>query len=330
MNAENGNAAMDMPRQCAGEHDAQIAGSAGDACTGKPPTHVQTGPGGAFSRCIGDGNVARFSDRSAVLAESSIAVARETVAALSVWPANDIALSDCDAQASAEPISDPIALMMASGRRGLLDGLLPDWRSMQDIAVLGDPVADAARLPACLEQRRPDLLLLDRDLLLRLGPESLRITRAICPSVRVLLLGDAVYAGLVEEVLRHRLHGFLLTDSPPDVCMKAIRAVSRGELWLPRSLLAKAVSELLHEPGRGEAKAQPDLLGADGRDTLTHRERQMVDFLHRGFTNKQIARQLGIMEDTVKKHLQGVFGKLGVHRRALVVLHPVDGPSNLA
>src|SRR6185437_15731779 len=42
--------------------------------------------------------------------------------------------------------------------------------------------------------------------------------------------------------------------------------------------------------------------------------------LRQGLTNKEIARRLGIMEDTVKKHLQSVFGKLGVHRRALVML----------
>lgn len=53
---------------------------------------------------------------------------------------------------------------------------------------------------------------------------------------------------------------------------------------------------------------------------LTDRENEIVKHLRLGFTNKEIARRLGIQEDTVKKHLQSVFGKLGVRRRALVAL----------
>ena len=59
--------------------------------------------------------------------------------------------------------------------------------------------------------------------------------------------------------------------------------------------------------------------------TLTARELQVVGFLRRGCINKEIARELGIKEDTVKKHLQSVFAKLGVHRRALVALRPLQG-----
>jgi len=52
---------------------------------------------------------------------------------------------------------------------------------------------------------------------------------------------------------------------------------------------------------------------------------QVVELLRRGCINKEIARELGIMEDTVKKHLQSVFAKLGVHRRALVALRRLPG-----
>ena len=55
----------------------------------------------------------------------------------------------------------------------------------------------------------------------------------------------------------------------------------------------------------------------------TDREREIVELLRRGLTNKQIAHQLGIMEETVKKHLQHVYDKFGVRRRALVMLGQV-------
>ncbi|MGH8522376.1 MAG: response regulator transcription factor [Gammaproteobacteria bacterium] len=81
---------------------------------------------------------------------------------------------------------------------------------------------------------------------------------------------------------------------------------------------AQAVSDLWETPSPGDAKAENDPVFS--ADRLTKREEQIVRLLGQGLTNKQMSRQLGIMEDTVKKHLQNVFGKLGVRRRTLVVL----------
>ena len=143
---------------------------------------------------------------------------------------------------------------------------------------------------------------------------------------RVLLLCDEVCAGLVEAVLRNRFHGVLLASGSPDASVKAIRVVSCGELWLPRTLLANAAFDPLQAPALGDGAAQVVRSLDDVKDALTPREAQVVEHLRQGFTNKEIARRLGIMEDTVKKHLQGVFAKVGVHRRALVVLRSTAAP----
>ena len=68
------------------------------------------------------------------------------------------------------------------------------------------------------------------------------------------------------------------------------------------------------------AASHPPSSTTDQTSHLTGRESQVVAHVRQGFTNKEIARQLGIQEDTVKKHLQAVFGKLGVRRRALLAL----------
>ena len=93
----------------------------------------------------------------------------------------------------------------------------------------------------------------------------------------------------------------------------------------------------VHDPQRNAAVARqlPDPGEADSNrvctaDMLTEREEQIVRLLSQGLTNKQMARQLGIMEDTVKKHLQHVFGKLGVRRRTLVVLRRLAGQPDSA
>jgi DNA-binding NarL/FixJ family response regulator len=143
--------------------------------------------------------------------------------------------------------------------------------------------------------------------------------------MRVLLLWDEICQDLVADVLRNRFNGFLLTTCVPEVCVKAIRAVSEGELWLSRASLVTAIVDLLGLSDPADVGGSADGLRAGVAEALTPRELQVVALLRRGCINKEIAQELGIMEDTVKKHLQSVFAKLGVHRRALVALRPLPG-----
>jgi DNA-binding NarL/FixJ family response regulator len=187
---------------------------------------------------------------------------------------------------------------------------------------------DATCLATCVEHHLPDVLLLDKALLDGLDPQSLRRIHAQSQHVRVLLLWDEFCHGLVADVLRNRFHGFLLTACPPEGCLKAIRAVSQGELWMSRASLAMAIADLLEPSNAGGIEASSATRRVDAAATLTDRESQVVALVRRGCINKEIALELGIMEDTVKKHLQSVFAKLGVHRRALIALDLLDPAPN--
>jgi DNA-binding NarL/FixJ family response regulator len=234
---------------------------------------------------------------------------------------------------SAPPVLDEfeapaaaITVMIASGRNALHAAWLSMLACESDIEIKGEPVMDAACLATRVEHQLPKVLLLDKALLDGLDPQSLRRIHAQCQHVRVLLLWDEICQDLVADVLRNRFNGFLLTTCLPEVCLKAIRAVSEGELWLSRASLATAIADLLGLADPGDIGSSAD----DGRrvgapEALTPRELQVVALLRRGCINKEIAQELGIMEDTVKKHLQSVFAKLGVHRRALVALRPLSG-----
>lgn len=247
-----------------------------------------------------------------------------------VSSANGVAHFEFAARPFIREVARPVAVMIASGRKELVEALMARWAGEPGIGVLGDPVGDPAHLLKYLAQRQPGVLLLDKPLFEKIGAESVRMIAATAPGARVLLLCDALNAGLVETVLRHRFHGALLSSGSPEASVKAIRAVSRGEIWLPRTLLAHALSDRLLAPTPGDEAAQAARSLDDAEDDLTPREAQVVAHLRDGFTNKEIARRLGVVEDTVKKHLQSVFAKLGVHRRALVVLRPSGAPTNLA
>jgi two-component system nitrate/nitrite response regulator NarP len=215
-------------------------------------------------------------------------------------------LGERDREVDGASAFEPVRVVIASRQECLLQRLVPRLQTARNIELAGAPVTHAALLFPSLARYASRLLLLDKALLDELGTQSLSEMRASFPQLRVVLLWDEICEPLVREALQDRLHGFLFTHATPELCLRAIRAVSRGELWLSRALLAKAIASMR------APHAEVD-------EALTPRQRQIVDFVRRGLTNKEIANHLGITEDTVKKHLQVVFGKLGVHRRALVI-----------
>jgi DNA-binding NarL/FixJ family response regulator len=116
------------------------------------------------------------------------------------------------------------------------------------------------------------------------------------------------------------------TTSIADCVVKAIVAVKRGEVWLERKTLADALAALIAELDMGSAThAKSGEVNCRRRLSLTGRESEIVELLSHGLTNKEIARTLEVSTETVKKHLQNIFIKLGVHRRTQVVRSQLSG-----
>jgi DNA-binding NarL/FixJ family response regulator len=170
------------------------------------------------------------------------------------------------------------------------------------------------RLLPWLNGNRVDVLLLEERWLQQLAADSVRSLRAR-PEQRVLLVGERSCKAIAEEVVRQRFHGFIVADEAVDVCVKAVRAVQQGETWIPPGLLV----ELLFEHVRPAGARPLEILGSK----LTRRETQIIGYVRRGLSNKQIAESLAISEDTVKNHLRKAYSKLGVHRRSEIMTESI-------
>ena len=168
------------------------------------------------------------------------------------------------------------------------------------------PHSNPSKLESWLTENRADVLLLEERWLHRLRNGTSRPSIPRWPSHRVLLVGDRACTALAEQVVRNRFQGFLLASNAADVCVKAVRTVKRGELWVPRALLVQLLFEHLHADTASD-------------DRLTAREAEIIAYVRRGFANKQIGEALAIREDTVKKHLRNAYTKLGVHRRTEII-----------
>jgi DNA-binding NarL/FixJ family response regulator len=211
---------------------------------------------------------------------------------------------------------EPTAVLVATSRGVLFGSSLQALAMQPGIRLVTEPLAAARSLLPTLRRHLPDVLLLDEPIFDQLDARS-RDRLARIPDLRILLVCKELSPRVLQEILRRGFDGVVEGDCRAEDCLKAVRAVSRGEFWLPRAMLIKAISRLMYMDGAVDIEAPPPA-STDG--TLTGRESQIVEFVKQGFTNKEIGRHLGIMEDTVKKHLQNVFAKLGVRRRTQVAM----------
>ena len=227
-------------------------------------------------------------------------------------------------RSAARAAGAPITVLVA-WRASAANGVGPPWpRTASDIRWLTPRVVSPKQLLPALQRHRPDVLLLAQEIFDELDAEVLAQLPTRFAGLRILLIAHAPAPELYDEVLRCHFRGVLPANCPPEACSNAVRAICQGEIWLSRALLSKVVARVMGAGAFGGTPPHRPAPAAKALGPLSRREQEIVEFVRQGLTNKEIARQLNIMEDTVKKHLQNVFGKLGVRRRTLVALNHVS------
>jgi len=158
----------------------------------------------------------------------------------------------------------------------------------------------------------PDVILMDVGMPKLSGVEATKRIKAKRPSVTVLVLTVHDEDEYIQELLRAGAAGYILKTAYAEELVNAIRAVSSGDYVFTQSvgeILLKSFTSHRVEPGKLE-----------GIEKLTAREFEVLKLAATGMSNKDIASSLGIGTRTVKGHLIGVFGKMGVGSRTEAVL----------
>ena len=195
-------------------------------------------------------------------------------------------------------------------RSGLTD--LLQQRAHMQVAATGDP----ERVPQLLGELQPDLLVLDLRMPAVDGLTLLRRLRAAGFETPALILTMSDAQEDLAAALRAGVRGYLLKDMEPEDVIAAIGRAARGELVVAPSLMLKLAQMLNAE--RPAAQRQ-DLLAS-----LTERERQILEHLARGESNKTIARALDISHDTVKLHVRHILAKLNLSSRVEAAVFAVE------
>ena len=196
-------------------------------------------------------------------------------------------------------------------RTGLSD-LLRQRGGMDVLAAIGDP----AQVAAVLREQRPDLLVLDLRMPAVDGLTLLRKLRAQGIETPALVLTMSDSEADLAAALRAGVRGYLLKDREPEDVIQSIAAAARGELVVAPAMTLKLAQMLQSGP---KATSRHSLLAS-----LTERERQILDHLARGESNKTIARALDISHDTVKLHVRHILAKLNLSSRVEAAVFAVE------
>ncbi len=162
----------------------------------------------------------------------------------------------------------------------------------------------------------PDILLLDLSMPRMPGLEAMRAIMSNSPRVKILLLTATISTQQIIEALQIGARGIVTKDALIEQLTGAIAAVMQGDYWINGGRVSNLVGAL-HELMQ---KARPPERKTYG---LTPRELEVVGCIVEGCSNRDIAKQFTISEETVKRHLSNIFDKTGVSTRLELALFAI-------
>jgi DNA-binding NarL/FixJ family response regulator len=207
--------------------------------------------------------------------------------------------------------NDTIRVAIIDDNRLVREALTAMLNRLTDIRVVSSDVADSASLA----ETKPDVLLLDVGLR---DQDSLRVAATLRqenPNAKIIVMDLLPVNEEIMEYVNAGVSGFVLKDASFDEFLTTIRSVAIGTKVLPPRMTESLFSQIAREVD-GQEPAQ--VLEAV---RMTPREREVIDLIGEGLSNKEIAQRLNIATHTVKSHVRNVMEKLALHTRLQIAAY---------
>jgi two-component system nitrate/nitrite response regulator NarL len=219
----------------------------------------------------------------------------------------------------------PIRILVVDDHTLFRRGLTALLSREAQFQVVGD-AADAGEAQRRALALQPDLILLDNHLPGVNGVDALPALREAAPAARVLMLTVSEDEQDLAAALRAGACGYLLKTIEGDVLATAIRRAMRGDSVVAEEMTGKLIAAL--QASSAPAAAPPAAAPAEPGSGLSPREREILRLIARGASNKEIARELGIAETTVKIHVQHLLRKLKLSSRVQAAVYASENRLN--
>ncbi|OAB44972.1 response regulator [Paenibacillus antarcticus] len=181
----------------------------------------------------------------------------------------------------------------------------------EDYEVIGI-VSSGEEAIAATEHLMPDLILMDIEMQGMGGLEATRIIKLQYPYVKIVMITVSDDIAHLFEALKQGAQGYLLKNLSPSTWLAYLHAIMRDDAPLSRELAYQILKEF------------PISAVNDDQIPLTTREREILTWVASGMTNKEIATQLGISDQTVKNHLKNILHKLHLENRVQLTRYAME------
>jgi Response regulator containing a CheY-like receiver domain and an HTH DNA-binding domain len=181
-------------------------------------------------------------------------------------------------------------------------------------------VGEASNGLEALEHARilkPDLILMDVNMPRMNGLEATRLIKTEMPETKIVILTVSDDDENLFEAIKSGAQGYLLKSMPSQVFFELLSGVAQGEAPISRGLATKILGEFTRHLQHDEAAAL-------NKEDLTEREKDVLRLVAEGATNRDIASQLNVTENTIKYHLKNILDKLHLRNRAQAAAYAIQ------
>jgi two-component system response regulator NreC len=207
-----------------------------------------------------------------------------------------------------------IRVLLADDHTILRDGIRALLDDQTDMEVIGE-AEDGQSTVKMVAKLIPDVVVMDIAMPLLNGLEATRQIRRDYPQVKVLILTMHENEEYIRQVLAAGALGYVLKDAAARDLLGAIRAVHQGE-----AVLSPAITRLVIEDYLRWGDIRPE----DTTNGLTPREREVLQLIAEGYTNKEIAEILSLSVKTIQSHRTNLMSKLDLHDRGELIKYAIQ------
>jgi DNA-binding NarL/FixJ family response regulator len=202
---------------------------------------------------------------------------------------------------------EPMRVLLVDDHALSRKGLASLIDTLEDMVVVGE-ASDGREALERARELMPDLILMDIQMPGWDGLKATRLIKQEMPYVKIVMLTISDKDEDLFEAIKSGAEGYLLKDIKPEELFGLLRGVYRGEAPISRQTAAAILGEFAR-------LAQKETWVPIAGDGMTPREREVLQLVVQGATNKEIASQLFIAENTVKNHLRNILAKLHLENR---------------
>lgn len=208
-----------------------------------------------------------------------------------------------------------IKILLIEDNRLLREGLAAILKKQEDMSVV-ETAGNGENIMNIMRKHNPDVILLDLGLKNRSSLRLVNLVKDNYPNTKVIMMDLIPLQEDVYEFVKAGVSGFMLKDISINEFLKTIRSVYKGNQVLPPNLTGSLFSQIVEHAVNGSSLS---LITESVR--MTKRERQVIDLIADGSTNKEIAQQLHLSPHTVKSHVHNILEKLSLNTRVQIAKH---------